>query len=99
MWDGVLLSLPNYKVASGRELFIHGKGMCSYQSTVGLILLSLSIFLTLHQKPILQLVDNSTYGIVALPLYKEFPASGLSFFRSQYYDQLAASLQPLDSQG
>ena len=32
---------------------------------------------SLQQQPILQLVDNRTYGTMAFPLYKDFPDVGV----------------------
>ena len=61
---------------SGRELFMHGKAMVPYvQLSINCGLdnfTTVQNLFSLYQKPILQLVDNCTYGTIAFPCIKSF---------------------------
>ena len=66
----MLILLDSYT----RELFIHGKAMVPYvqlSTNCGLNnFITVQILLSLYQKPILQLVDNYTYGTLSFPCIK-----------------------------
>ena len=65
-----------------KELFIHRKAMVKYvrlSTNSGFEnFITVQILFSLHKKPILQLVDNCTYGTIAFPCIKSYLADAMS---------------------
>ena len=68
------LSVYAFSTTITREFFIHGKAMVPYvqlSTNCGLDnFITMQILFSLYQEPILQLVDNCTYGTIAFPCIK-----------------------------
>ena len=74
LWEGEVFATFVSRNISPRELFIHGKAMVPYvklSTNYGLDnSITVQFFFSLYLKPILQLVDNCTYGTIAFPCIK-----------------------------